>query len=105
MMTMISNVNTPAGFEFPTLRTYLPHGQDDQIRRFFANWLIVYFGQCFSIAEVAEIFGLNFSAVKVYVLTLTKNGLGYILGDFFTFSSRHPAHGIIFVCFEIYFRY
>jgi hypothetical protein len=26
----------------------------------------------------------------VYVLILTKYGLGYILGDFFTLSSGHP---------------
>jgi hypothetical protein len=33
---------------------------------------------------------------KIYVLILTKNGLGYILGDFFTNSSGHPG------CFGIF---
>jgi hypothetical protein len=33
----------------------------------------------------------TFSHRKVYVLILTKNGLGYILGCLFTNSSDHPA--------------
>jgi hypothetical protein len=32
-----------------------------------------------------------FSTVKIMQIFLTKNGLGYILGDFFTNSSGHPG--------------
>jgi hypothetical protein len=43
---------------------------------------------------VAQILGLLLSTVKVMkALILTKNGVGYILGDFFTNSSGHPASG------------
>jgi hypothetical protein len=35
----------------------------------------------------------TFSHVKSYVSSLTKTGLGYILGIFFTNSSGHPACG------------
>jgi phage shock protein PspC (stress-responsive transcriptional regulator) len=42
-------------------------------------------------SEVAQFFGLLFSAVKItYVLILTKNVLGYILGVFIINSSCHP---------------
>jgi hypothetical protein len=33
----------------------------------------------------------NFFHGKCYELSLTKNGLGYILGDFFTNPSGHPG--------------
>jgi hypothetical protein len=36
-------------------------------------------------------FGLLFFHGKSYALTLRTNGLGYILGDFFTNSSGHTA--------------
>jgi hypothetical protein len=39
----------------------------------------------FSVTEVAQIFG-----VTGYVLILTSNVLGCILGDFFTNSAGHP---------------
>jgi hypothetical protein len=43
------------------------------------------------IAEVAHISGLLFPMVPVmYSFGQQKNGLGYILGDFFTNSSGHP---------------
>jgi hypothetical protein len=45
------------------------------------------------ITEVVHIFQLLFSTVKWYELILTKHGLGYVLGDFFTNSSGHPAGG------------
>jgi hypothetical protein len=39
-------------------------------------------------------FGIcTFQEGKIDVLVLTKNGMGYILGDFFTNSSGHPAGG------------
>jgi hypothetical protein len=56
-------------------------------------------GDCFlgailrKIAEVVHIFELlQFYEVKNYALILTKNGSGYILGDFFKKSSGHPAY-------------
>jgi hypothetical protein len=40
--------------------------------------------------KVAHILGATFSTVKV-IHKIGKNGLGYILGDFFTNSSGHLA--------------
>jgi hypothetical protein len=34
----------------------------------------------------------NFVHGASYAMILTKNALGYILGDFFANSSGHPAH-------------
>jgi hypothetical protein len=45
---------------------------------------------CSKIRKVATKFVLLFFKCKSYILTLTKNGLGYILGDFFPNSSGHP---------------
>jgi hypothetical protein len=45
------------------------------------------------ITELAQIFGLLFPQRSSYVFILAKNGLGYILGDFFTNSSGHPETG------------
>jgi hypothetical protein len=43
-------------------------------------------------AEVEQIGGLLLSTVKVTnAFTLTKSGLGHILGDFLANSSGHPA--------------
>jgi hypothetical protein len=39
--------------------------QGDQIGRIFARWVIVYFGQFFTIAQVARIFGTHISTIKV----------------------------------------
>jgi hypothetical protein len=50
---------------------------------------IVFFGQFLLITAGIRIFGLLFQ--KSYVLMFTKNWLGYILGDFFTKASGHPA--------------
>jgi hypothetical protein len=48
---------------------------------------------CFKkIAEVAPFWaGCSFPRKKSYELILSKSGLGYILGEFFTNSSGHPA--------------
>jgi hypothetical protein len=41
---------------------------------------------------MAQFSGLHFATENVtHVLILAKNGLGYILGDFFTNASGHPA--------------
>jgi hypothetical protein len=42
------------------------HDQGDQIGRIFAHWVIVYSRQFLKSAEVAHIFGLLFSTVKVW---------------------------------------
>jgi hypothetical protein len=60
----------------------------DQIRRIFAQWAIVYFGQFFLITEVALIF-VQFSSIK-YVF-FYKNWFELHFGLFFTSSSGHPG--------------
>jgi hypothetical protein len=57
-------------------------GQGDQIGPIFAYWAIAVFGQFLKITDVAQILGLIFSTKLTYVLILTKNGMGHILGDF-----------------------
>jgi hypothetical protein len=44
---------------------FTPQEQGDQIGRIFAHWVIVHFGQFFEITEVAQIFGVPISMVKV----------------------------------------
>jgi hypothetical protein len=57
---------------------FLQSQTGDQIGRLFASWALVYF------QKSCNFFGLLFPTVPVtYVLILTKNGLGFILGDFF----------------------
>jgi hypothetical protein len=58
--------------------------QGDQIGRIFAYWVIIFFGRFLKISEVAQIYGTTFSQSICSLFILTKNGLGYILGDFFT---------------------
>jgi hypothetical protein len=64
--------------------------QSDQIGRIFAHWVIVSYRQFLKIVKVAH-FWSNFSRSLDYAIILTKNRFGYILGDFFTNSSGHPA--------------
>jgi hypothetical protein len=47
-------------------------------------------GRFIKITEVARILGYIFPKCKFWI-NLDKNGLGYILGDFFINSSGHPA--------------
>jgi hypothetical protein len=47
---------------------------------------MVYLGKLFLISEVAQFFGLFFPRIQSCALILTKDGLGYILGDFITNS-------------------
>jgi hypothetical protein len=56
--------------------------QGDQIGRIFAQSAIVYFGQFFkNYTSSPNVWGTLFQRID-YVLILTINGLGYILGDF-----------------------
>jgi hypothetical protein len=55
-------------------------------------------GSFLQIKEIAQIIGLLISAVYIrFVFILTKNGLGYILGDPFTKTSGHPDLGQFFI--------
>jgi hypothetical protein len=48
--------------------------------------------RAFLIVEEDHIFGYLFSTVNVMnYFFFTNSGLGYILGHYFTSSSRHPA--------------
>jgi hypothetical protein len=47
-------------------------------------------GLFLKITEVAQILKLLFARVKSYALISTKDGLGYVLGDFYTNSSGRP---------------
>jgi hypothetical protein len=56
--------------------------QDDQIGRIFAQWAIVYYEQFFeNYRSSPHLCYTVFTGID-YVLILTKNGLGYILGHF-----------------------
>jgi hypothetical protein len=67
--------------------------QGDQIGRIFTNWATFYFGYFFvkiTFRNSANIYWAPFFHGKICALIFTRNGLGYILGDFFTNSSGHP---------------
>jgi hypothetical protein len=55
-----------------------------------AHWVIVFFGQFLKMTKVGHILRLTFSQGRGYVLMMTQNGSGYILGHFFTNSSGRP---------------
>jgi hypothetical protein len=60
-----------------------------------------FFGDIFGVVflknpYVENIFRIPHFPGKSYVLIVTKNGLGYILGDFFTNSSGHPVRKPLF---------
>jgi hypothetical protein len=65
--------------------------QGDQIGRIFAQWQFFILGNYFENCLRSPHFCASFSPGIDYVLILTKFGLGYILGHFFTNSSGHPA--------------
>jgi hypothetical protein len=81
-------------FGYQPLSDRLFHAtQGDQIVRIFAQLAIASFGYVVfrKVQKNPYFWGPLFSTVKAMnVLILTKNGLGYILGDFFTNSSGHP---------------
>jgi hypothetical protein len=68
----------------------LTHEQGDQIGPIFAYWAIVHFGRFFNHRR-SPYFWYTFYIVKVSINFDLKNGLGNILGDFFTNKSGHPA--------------
>jgi hypothetical protein len=71
--------------------TQFGYYQGDQTERIFASWVIVFFGTFFNEKNRPKVYIGNFFRSKSYELILTQNGLGNILGDFFTNSSGHPG--------------
>jgi hypothetical protein len=56
---------------------------------------MAYFGQFFFVNyRSSSHFLATFSHCCGYALNFTKNGLGYVLGDFFTNSSGHPGRKV-----------
>jgi hypothetical protein len=76
--------------------------QGDRIGRIFDYWAICYYGQHFEHYRSSPIFEQLFDQKIGYVLYLTKKGLGYILGDFFTNSSDHPCNSGNRIFFQIF---
>jgi hypothetical protein len=69
-------------------------GQCDQLGRIFAQWGIVYFGQCFeNYRSIANYLAIFFNGTSYVCNTLAKKLVGRHLGDFFTISSGHPVAG------------
>jgi hypothetical protein len=67
-------------------------GQGDQIGRIFAQRVTDHFGYFLcKIKETTQIIGIHALYGNGYVLIFAKNGLDYILADFFTCASGHPA--------------
>jgi hypothetical protein len=57
----------------------------------FARWAIIYIGQFFENYIISPHCWTTFFLRKRYVIIVTKNGLGHILGEFFRNSSGHPV--------------
>jgi hypothetical protein len=70
--------------------------QGDQIGLISAQWAIAYFGSLKN-TKVAQILGIFKKSIDS-VSNFTKNGLGYILGDFFTNSSGRPVANLLKLC-------
>jgi hypothetical protein len=68
--------------------------QGDQIWQIFAYWAIVFFGQFIENYTSGANSWAAFYHSPSYVLILTKNWMGDILGGLFTNSSGHP-HSIL----------
>jgi hypothetical protein len=64
--------------------------QGDQIGRIFAQWMIFAIGSYIKISEAAHFFGYFIQQLSL-CFNLNKNGLGYILVEFFINSSGNPA--------------
>jgi hypothetical protein len=63
--------------------------QCDQLGRILARWVNVYFGHFYYVSNPH--FGATFSPQLRLHISLAQNGLGLVLGDFFTNSSGHPG--------------
>jgi hypothetical protein len=78
--------------------TIVANAQGDQIGRIVANWTIVNLGQLFVNNRSSPHSWTIFLQSKSYVAIWTKNGSGYVLGDFLTNSSGHTANAQVFCC-------
>jgi hypothetical protein len=68
--------------------------QGDQIRRIFAQWVILFFGQFFKFTKAARILGYFFPRLRLCI-HFEKTGWAvctYISGDLFTNSSGQPVN-------------
>jgi hypothetical protein len=81
-----------------TVVTYL----GDQIGRFFAHWVIVYYWLLEKYRSRHILGGNFFPQLKLCVSIWTKNEFGNIFGDFFPNSSGHPA---TYICTELQSNY
>jgi hypothetical protein len=54
--------------------------------------MVIYFGQSLKNYRNCPHIWVTLFQSEVFTLILTKNVLGYTLGDFFPSSSGHPAH-------------
>jgi hypothetical protein len=69
--------------------------QGDQIGRILVYWANIFFGQLFENDRSSQIFWRFFIPRKKVCINFgTKNGVGNILGEFFTNSSGHPGQGV-----------
>jgi hypothetical protein len=66
-------------------------GHGDQIGRIFAHWVTHYYGKFCKTYRSSTIIRATYFHGKRYVLNFRKNGLGYILVDFFIKASGHPG--------------
>jgi hypothetical protein len=62
-----------------------------RLNEFSPKWAIIYLRQLYKNYRSSQKFGSTFSLSINFVLSLTKNRLSYILGDFLTNSSGHPG--------------
>jgi hypothetical protein len=65
--------------------------QGDQIGRIFARWVTHYFGYLSENDRNSANNWATFFYSESFLLVFTKNGLGYIVSDFFTNASGHPV--------------
>jgi hypothetical protein len=65
--------------------------QGDQNGRIFTNWSVVFFGQFIENYRSSSNSKATFFPQYHLCINFYKNGFGYVLGDFFTNSSSHPA--------------
>jgi hypothetical protein len=72
----------------------LAERQGDQIAQFFCFFILILGSVANYIQNWPTVLGYFFHGKSV-ALILAEYGLGYILGDFFTNSSGHPAERIL----------
>jgi hypothetical protein len=96
--TGTSRFDRPEGnfFSLAIFSIYEGRKQGDQIGRIFGHLGDCFLWVVFLIAEADQIFELLFTR-KNYVLVLTENVLGNILGDFCTNSFGHPGRKLVII--------